>query len=539
MIYETFDYRKTGYFSSIVIDYLADQLLVDDLFQYHRTIEGLIQSINDRKNIPCDRLRLQQSLLIEYEDQILSNATKFNIELLADTTTFTITTGHQTNIFMGPLYVIYKIAQVIKLSRYCTDYFADKTVVYKFVPVFYLSSEDADLLELGHCTCLGELFNWDTTQTGAVGNMFVDDSLISLLEKLESKWKHYPYGDDLSNLLKQSYKKNVTIKKATFTLLNRLFGSFGLVILTPNSYAKKSLLPILKKDIENSCVYNSVQQTIARMSPHYKPQVNGRMINLFYLTNNARERIEKQSDYYQTVSGSRTWTHNELLADMEECTDFFSPNVLLNAALHQKILPNVLVVGGGGELAYWLELKQTFNDLGVHFPMLVLRNSFLLIDEKMKSKMDKMDITATDLFLADADFIKKHTAKEVPISFFEPEIKLINDLLDKMVAKLTTLDKGLLQFGIGTKTKILNLTSDLDKKVFQLEKKQRDHILEKYKIIKSALFPNGHLQERVDNFSYYYARYGDNFIKLIIDKSAVLEDQFTIVYLQNNTNTYE
>jgi uncharacterized protein YllA (UPF0747 family) len=66
--------------------------------------------------------------------------------------TFTITTAHQNNIFTGPLYFIYKILHAIKLADHLNTIIPE----HKFVPLFYIGSEDADLEELNHISVDGK-----------------------------------------------------------------------------------------------------------------------------------------------------------------------------------------------------------------------------------------------------------------------------------------------------------------------------------------------------------------------------------------------
>jgi len=47
--------------------------------------------------------------------------------------------------------------------------------------------------------------------------------------------------------------------------------------------------------------------------------------------------------------------------------------------------------------------------------------------------------------------------------------------------------------------------------------------------VKNALFPNNSLQERVDNFMPYYAKWGKDFLNAIYDHSLTLEQKFVVV----------
>src|SRR5262249_39082453 len=146
-------------------------------------------------------------------------------------------TAHQPNIFTGHLYFIYKILHAIKLAAFLKA----EIPHHKFVPVFYMGSEDADLEELGQIQLFGEKYKWDTTQTGAVGRMKVDKALLKLIDQISGQLTVLPHGEELMKLIRAAYKDGDTIEKATFKLINDLFGEYGLVVLLPDDAALKRL----------------------------------------------------------------------------------------------------------------------------------------------------------------------------------------------------------------------------------------------------------------------------------------------------------
>ena len=76
----------------------------------------------------------------------------------------------------------------------------------------------------------------------------------------------------------------------------------------------------------------------------------------------------------------------------------FSPNVLLRPLYQEKILPNLAYVGGGSEIAYWLQLKSFFNIKKIPFPILKVRDSVLIVSKKNIVKCKKLNIDIIDLF---------------------------------------------------------------------------------------------------------------------------------------------
>ena len=65
--------------------------------------------------------------------------------------------------------------------------------------------------------------------------------------------------------------------------------------------------------------------------------------------------------------------------------------------------------------------------------------------------------------------------------------------------------------------------------MLRAEKKKFDAQQRQLHKIKSYLFPNNSLQERVESITLFYAKYGNNFIKMIEENSKGLEQEFAIL----------
>ena len=96
---------------------------------------------------------------------------KQNIEELKNDQSFTVTTGHQLCLFLGPLYFIYKIVSTIKLSESLKEKYPE----YNFIPAYWMASEDHDFDEINHFYFKGKKIAWNSGQEGAVGRMRLDN----------------------------------------------------------------------------------------------------------------------------------------------------------------------------------------------------------------------------------------------------------------------------------------------------------------------------------------------------------------------------
>lgn len=520
-------YSETGKFSKIILDYISQAEQLTAFFSQPPTIDGIKEAIKQRQNFTTDRNLLVKVLEKQYAGIEASPEVKKNIELLSSTNTFTVCTAHQPNIFTGHLYFIYKILHTIKLAEYLQAFAGDNY----FVPVFYMGSEDADLEELGHVYLNGQKYVWETTQTGAVGKMQVDENLIEIIDRISGQLSTLPFGADLIQLLKRCYVKGINVQQATFHLLNNLFQAYGLIVLVPDNADLKQLMQaIFEDDIFNNVPSAIVDKSSDELGKFYKVQAQPREINLFYFKDNIRNRLVRKKDIYYVENTGIQFTEAEIRSELKLHPEHFSPNVILRGLYQEIILPNLVFVGGGGELAYWLELKDLFQHYKVPYPLLLLRNSFLVVNKKAKLLAEKLKISTTDFFKDETllinELVKKESSHQLYLTL---EKRQLVEVFEEIKKTVQGIDTTLQPHTEALLTGMLKKLEVLEHKMLKAEKRKFETEQRQVKKLKSALFPNGGLQERVENFMPYYAGYGDDFIKMLYENSLIFEQNFCVL----------
>jgi uncharacterized protein YllA (UPF0747 family) len=133
------------------------------------------------------------------------------------------------------------------------------------------------------------------------------------------------------------------------------------------------MIPVFREELLQQPAAAIIEKSAAALNEaDYKVQASAREINLFYLKDDIRNRIEKKGEQYQVVDTNLRFSQEEMLAELDTHPDRFSPNVILRGLYEETILPNIAFIGGGGETAYWLQLKGLFEYYKVPFPVLVL-----------------------------------------------------------------------------------------------------------------------------------------------------------------------
>jgi bacillithiol synthase len=519
-------YRQTNKFSKIVLDYIDAEEGLQSFYALAPTIDGLQQAIATKEKHKVDRATLVNALQEQYSATITTNAVKSNIEALLHTNTFTICTAHQPNLFSGPLYYIYKILHTIKLAQQLKNEFEG----YHFVPVFYIGSEDADKEELNHTYVQGKKYEWTTSQTGAFGHMKIDAALVQLIDEMAGQLTVLPHGQEVIDLLKQCYQLGTDIKTATFELVNALFGKYGLVVLIPeHPELKRSMQAVFEDDLFHQQPSLIVEAADAGLGKAYNLQAHPRAINTFYLKDNVRERIVKVGEQYAVHNTDIIYSAEALKKELEQYPERFSPNVILRGLYQETILPNIAFLGGGGELAYWLQLKALFEHYSIPYPVLVLRNSFLVIEKKWQQAINKLELTTEQLFQPELDLLNVLLEKMGKKPQLDGEVDQLSALYTILKAKTTTIDATLNLHVEALKVKALNQLLNLEKKMQRAERKKHEALKNQIAAIKRELFPKNGLQERVENFSSFYAKWGSGFIDDLLQHSLSLEQQFTVL----------
>ena len=519
-------YLSTNAFSPLVLDYLQGTSLAS-FYSFSPRKEEVSRLINSRSGFGCDRALLVQGLKQAYEGIPASEKTLSNIELLLQENAFTICTAHQPNMLTGPLYFVYKILHVIQLA----DELSKAHPAFHFVPLYYMGSEDADINELGVVSLNGKEIRWNTAQKGAVGRMQIDEAFMASLREVESDLTALPFGKEVMHLLFTCYRPGISMEAASFRLVNELFGRFGLVIFTPDrTHFKAAFVQEMMREMEDGLADTCLRNTLERFPDTYKIQAKGRAINLFYLKDDVRERIEKRQGRWGCPDSNFYWEGEAWKQEMRQHPERFSPNVIMRPLFQEKLLPNIIFVGGGGELSYWLELKEVFEAFGVHYPMLLLRNSFLLFTESLQEKLKSLQLDLADLFLPAAELeallVRKHTVIRVEL---KQELEKFNELYDQVLHTAGKVDVTLQGHASALKKKAIHRLEQLEKKMLRAEKRKFSNELSQAGQLKEQLFPVGGLQERKDNIMPMLATHGFSLLDHLLEHSLGFEQRFTLL----------
>lgn len=504
-ILNTKQISKSPFYNGLICDYTENHPNLKTFVKEFPSKDRLIQYAKGKEFSTEKRSLLCKVIQEQYNKAGIE--TPQSIKSLEQENSFTITTGHQLNLFSGPLYTILKIASIIKLSEGLNAEDSN----HKYIPLFWLATEDHDWDEINKATVFGNEIKSDFNGSGPVGRIpteEIQDALEALIDVLGNR-----YDPEMKELIEKAYKKG-SLAEASLKFYTALFKDTDLVILdADNAELKKSFVPYLNKDVFEDSYGKIVEKSSQNLSALYKSQAYPREINAFYMLNGYRERIEKFGNGFKTVDDKYSWTENELKVEIENKPENFSPNVILRPLYQESILPNLAYIGGGGELAYWMQLKDGFQNMGVDYPYLILRDTGFFIRKSQWKKWQSLGLEFEDFFKEKHVLLKEIALKN---SQFDAEIVLPENWLrwvEKNKAELKEIDPSLVQsFEAELSRWEKSIEKLKGKKTAAIKKRQGISLTQVEKILDNC-FPGGGLNERVVSFLDYH---NERFIQDII-----------------------
>jgi bacillithiol biosynthesis cysteine-adding enzyme BshC len=503
-------FERTGQFPDLFLDYVREDEKLRKFYDQPDNDAGFLAnsslSFDEGK-----RKSLVEVISAQYTQTGISPDAAL-LKKLSEKNTVTVCTGHQLCLFTGPLYFIYKIISTIKLAAELSE----KNI--PAVPVYWMATEDHDFEEIAEVNLFGKKLKWELVSSGPVGRLKTD-SLKKVLEELKVIIGNSVHADELFEKISRAYRPGRTLAQATREFVHELFNGRIFILDGDNPELKKQFAGMMCRDVEQAIAEKTVNASSSELILlGYHAQVNPRKINLFFMGNGLRERIEEKDGKYFTAGGKMNFTKSELLKEIEAHPENFSPNVVLRPLYQQMILPNIAYVGGPGELSYWLEYLEHFKTAGVLFPILVPRNCALIADRNSLEKWERSGLPVENIF-DDIDqsisfFVKNNSGDEIALEDERIQIRFAYEQLRK---KVVLQDPTLGAAVDAELQKQMKAIETLEGKMLRAAKLKMETSVNQLRKTREKLLPDGKLQERFENFIPYYLKSGNDFIPMLED----------------------
>jgi bacillithiol biosynthesis cysteine-adding enzyme BshC len=529
MIASNIDYKDTGSFSKILLDYIERDSKLASFITDWPTLPAFERQIAAKKShyTPLQRTQLTEVLHTQY-GELSNGVVAAQIQLLSKENTFTVTTGHQLNLFTGPLYFLFKIASTIKLTRQLKSTYP----TFDFVPVFWMATEDHDFAEINHTYLHGEKISWNRPAGPAAGRISTE-GIEAAVQKYLAGLGLSGYAKELGDMVRSAYLAGDSLSNATRRFVHELFGEEGLVIIdADHPVLKQQFAPIIEADILHQHSFHSIERANKELEAHgYPVQVNGREINFFYLSEESRERIVYQDGKYRVLHGEKVWTADQLKEEIQQSPLNFSPNVVMRPVYQEVVLPNLAYIGGAAEVAYWLQLKGVFDQYQIPYPLIIPRNSAIITDSTVLDKMTRLGLNLAQLFQATEQIQKQYVASHTAHTLhLEEEWEAFQKIFDQIKSRSVAIDPTLGPSTAAVEARLRRALQNLEKKLLKADLRNHQDAVQQIERLKEKLFPGGSLQERKENFGLFYVKHGNQLIKELIEQFDPLAFKFTILH---------
>ena len=523
----TVPFAQIAQFSDRDRAYATGDARLRPFYKYPVAWESFAEVARDKRRDKTDRKTLVRVLREQYAKLDSSEATQRNIASLLDEDTFTVVTAHQPSLFTGPLYYVYKIISVLNLAEELNRRNDD----FRTVPVFITGGEDHDFEEINHLHLFGNTIEWNNDVDGSVGRM-PTDTLHDALAQLKDILGKGEHAQRIYERIERVHTECKTYGAAAVALANELFGKYGLVVVNMDQpELKRTFIPHIEREIFEQTSQPLVEATIEQLNEAgFSKQAHPREINFFYLRPGERNRIVLEDGTYRVLDTDLRFTEAELRAEIQAYPERFSPNVVMRPIYQECVLPNLAYVGGGGEIAYWLERKSQFEAFGLNFPLLLRRNSATWIDKTASKRMQKLGLSFGELMNEEEsvvkDWLRRNTDAELNL---KAEKKELHQLFERIGEKMRSVDATLGKAAKAEATNQLKALSQLEGRLMRAEKQKHETSVGQIRSVREKLFPGNGMQERHDNFLSFYVRYGEDYFETLRENFDPLKAELVVI----------
>ncbi len=460
------------------------------------------------------------------------------IEKLREPDGLAVVTGQQLTLYGGPLFTVYKTITAILYARRW-----EKLLKRPVVPVFWLADEDHDYEEAGEVGLLqDDVYRKLHLKNGSgslpVGRETLGRAFAGFEDELFDIMPVSDFSDKLIGELQQFYREGVTFREAFAGWMLHLFGDYGIVLAGSDDPAIKKLIsePMVRAADRHGELFERLdRQSSSLEGAGYTRQAMVQESNLFYLDPGlGRQKLERDGSRWVSGNG-RSWNGKELLDDIRNNPQNFSPNVFLRPIMQDRLLPTLAYVSGPGELAYFGQMKSAYEWMGQQMPLLLPRFSITLkepaIDRIMNELPLEMHEFAGRIEDVEALYVERTDSHDVE-GLFSAWQQSVSEITEEQKKQIRLIDPTLEAAADKAGTVFNNEIEGLKKKTYRSIKKQESIQLNRIRRIKENLFPGGSLQERQIALIFYMNKYGcDLWDRLIETLEDEVPDSHKIVQL--------
>jgi bacillithiol synthase len=437
---------------------------------------------------------------------------------------FAVVTGQQVGLFGGPMFAMYKALTAVKLAEEATAAGIDS------VPIFWLATYDHDLAEVNHVTIPTSDGSLQTVTTpshdvaGApVSSVRLGDEIGPVIEQAVAL-----LGEgEAAHLLRDTYVPGETLGTAFARLYARVFAEWGVIVLDASDPKLSRIsTPIYRATIERAEELTAALlqrgEALERSGYHQQVKVTESSVLLFTTRQGARVPIHRQGEEF-LIDGEKSGeklSRADLLAQVAEQSEQFSPNVLLRPVVEDYLLPTLAYTGGAAETAYFGQAGAVYERLLGRVTPVLPRFSATIVEPKLQRLLEKHRIAVTDVFNGPEELRREIAARNLPADLqaaFESAKNSFDASFSGLKQSLEKLDRTLVDAAETSCSKMQHQLEKLHAQAARAEAQKGELVARHADYLSNALYPDKGLQERGVGAIYFLARYGQELLHQLHD----------------------
>ncbi|NLY80897.1 MAG: bacillithiol biosynthesis cysteine-adding enzyme BshC [Lysinibacillus sp.] len=508
--------------NQLLSDYWAESEKLLPFYQYRYNDESFQVRANYLKEQNFDRKKLCHVIYQFMEPFGISPKTKENLQKL-ENGAFAIVGGQQAGVFTGPLYSVHKAISVILLAKEQSE-----KLGIDIVPIFWIAGEDHDIDEINHTftivdeTPKKKIYGVPSKKKTIASETSIDHSLMKdYIDEIFKDFGETEYTRTLHQSVIEKMEKSNTFTDFFAHLMNDLFKGEGLLMVDSafpliRQYQSSFFQRIIEKNEAISAAVIEKERLLEEKGYGTPILATEENANLFYVRGGERFLLERKNDVFVNRVANVKFTVEELIAIATRTPEQLSNNVVTRPLMQEMSIPVLAFVAGPGELAYWATLKDAFDVLNLQMPILAPRLNITLLSRQVEQLLDNFGLTVEQVLAGGIEPLKQQYIASIQDKEANEKIANLKEMLDRKYEDLLNYlnSQNLRLERIVEKNKQYHhIQFDyLSNKIEQEVQFKHHHIIRQFDRIKSELYPNENLQERIYNPYQYLNIYGSSLI---------------------------
>jgi bacillithiol synthase len=494
-------FREIPHTSELFCVFLEDFGRVSAYYAHPPTDGGTLDAAPEIRLDPETRRKVVEVLREQNARLGAGEETKRNLERLAKGAV-AIVTGQQVGLFSGPLYSFFKAVSAVRFAQEISGRGVDA------VPVFWLATEDHDLLEVNHSFWNSksglarlELSATPEAEGRRVGEVLLGERVQPLVAQAVSSLEG-PLAGEVASALREAYSPSDTYGSAYGKLMARLLGRRGLIFIDPldvrlHRLASKVFHQALHEADELRDALAARSQDLEATGFHAQVKVAPDSTLLFYNIDRRRHPVRERNGKF--FAGSAELSLDEFDAAIDATPGEISPSVLLRPVVQDALLPTAAYIGGPSEIAYMAQAEVAYARILGRMPTILPRSSFTLVESSVARILSKYELDLRDILRGSQHVRAQMEQRAVPHAVgqqFQSDEEKLRNLLKSYAKPIERLDPTLLGALESVEEKILYQFMKLKEKVGRAENFRTGLVDQHQRVLLDSLYPNRELQER-------------------------------------------